>query len=73
MDAQVLLKEIASKRAVTCILRAKKTKFVSQVLGVLGSNGKQVPLYFFKSGENTRAVMGYKVLRYTLLPRQHLC
>ncbi|QQP53087.1 Uncharacterized protein FKW44_005431, partial [Caligus rogercresseyi] len=38
------------------------------VLGVMASNGKKIPPFFFKAGEKIRKETYYKVLRYTVLP-----
>ena len=38
------------------------------VLGVVASNGKKMPLHFFKPGEKVNTEVYYKVLRYKVLP-----
>ncbi|XP_059081907.1 uncharacterized protein LOC131879566 [Tigriopus californicus] len=38
------------------------------VLGVVASNGKNMPPYFFKMGEKIGADVYYKILRYQILP-----
>ncbi len=38
------------------------------VLGVLGSDGSKMPLYFFLTGEKIGAEAYYEVLRYHVLP-----
>ncbi|QQP51543.1 Uncharacterized protein FKW44_012949 [Caligus rogercresseyi] len=38
------------------------------VLGVVVSDGKKMPPFFFKAGEKIRKETYYKVLRYTVLP-----
>ena len=38
------------------------------VLGVVTSDGKEMPLHFFKPVEKVRAEVYYKVLRYKVLP-----
>ncbi|QQP48981.1 Uncharacterized protein FKW44_009476, partial [Caligus rogercresseyi] len=38
------------------------------VLGVVASDGKKMPPFFFKAGEKIRKETYYKVLRYTVLP-----
>ena len=38
------------------------------VLGVLASDGKKMPPYFFKDGEKIGMAEYYRVLRYTILP-----
>lgn len=47
-----------------------RTKHPAQVmvLGVLGSDGKKMPPYFFKQGEKIGSEVYYKVLRYVVLP-----
>ena len=47
-----------------------RTKHPAQVMvfGVIGSDGKKMPPYFFKPGEKIGADVYYKVLRYQVLP-----
>lgn len=47
-----------------------RTKHPAQVmvLGVLGSDGKKMPPYFFKPNEKVNTEVYYKVLRYHVLP-----
>lgn len=47
-----------------------RTKHPAQimVLGVVASDGKKMPPYFFKPGERVGAEVYYKVLRYHVLP-----
>jgi inhibitor of nuclear factor kappa-B kinase subunit alpha len=47
-----------------------RTKHPAQVmvLGVLASDGKKMPPYFFKVGEKVTSEVYYKVLRYVVLP-----
>ena len=47
-----------------------QTKHPAQVmvLGVVASDGKKMPPYFFKPGERVGADVYYKVLRYNVLP-----
>lgn len=47
-----------------------RTKHPAQVMvmGVLASDGKKMPPFFFKAGEKIGTEVYYKVLRYTILP-----
>ncbi|QQP39458.1 Uncharacterized protein FKW44_020346, partial [Caligus rogercresseyi] len=40
----------------------------NMVLGVVASDGKKMPPFFFKAGEKIDQYAYYKVLRYTILP-----
>ena len=57
----------ASRAEVKGIFRTKHPAQV-MVLGVVASNGKKMPPYFFKPGEKVGAESYYKVLRYHVLP-----
>ncbi len=45
-----------------------RTKHPVKVLGVVASDGKKMPSFFFKLGEKVGADVYYKVLRYHVLP-----
>lgn len=56
-----------SRSEVKGIFRTKHPAQV-MVLGVVASDGKKMPLHFFKPGEKVNTEVYYKVLRYKVLP-----
>ena len=56
-----------STSEVTGVFQTKHPASV-MVLGIVGSDGKKMPPYFFKQGEKIGADVYYRVLSYTVLP-----
>ena len=56
-----------STPVVTGVFRTKHPA-LKMVLGIVGSDVKKIPPYFFKQGEKIGADVHYRVLRYTALP-----